>query len=150
MQLWRARGQPSRGICFDAKLAAGNAATVLPSGRSWRTTLLCHRRRRRFSGIRSFPARFRKPTHNIMRYLDVSEDSLCDGWSPSVFFRQRMRFQRAIMQRSRACRRRFRRTGGELLAEGQPSPQGHNAPCSNFFKFFRPWGVMKYKKAKVP
>ena len=73
---------------------------------------------RRFSGIRSCSARFRKPTRNIMRYLAVYEDSLCDGWFPSGFFRQRSRFRRAIIRRFRACRRRFRRTISDMLAEG--------------------------------
>ena len=80
--------------------------------------LFFNRRRRRFSGMRSCLDRFRKPTRNIMRYLAVLEDSLCDGWFPSGFFRQRSRFRRAIIRRFRACRRRFRRTVSDMLAEG--------------------------------
>lgn len=94
----------------------------------------------RFSGIRRVSARFRTATCNILRYHAVSADSLCDGWLPTGFSRQRMRFRRAIIRRFRECKRRFRRTGGEVLAEGPTHPPGGKRVFPLGGRVSPPWG----------
>ena len=136
--------KPSSGEGFVRKTRGGERGGGAVVGQVLADILFLQRLWRRFSGVWSCSARFRKPTRNILQYLAVYEDSLCDGWFPSGFFRQRSRFQRAIIRRFRACRRRFRRTVSELLAEGvlltpggkRVSPLGASA-CP-------PWGEARH------
>ena len=136
--------KPSSGEGFVRKTRGGERGGGVVGGLVLADILLRHRRRRRFSGMRSCSARFRKPTRNIMRYLAVYEDSLCDGWFPSGFFRQRSRFRRAIIRRFRACRRRFRRTVSELLAEGLSLPPGGKRVCPLGACACPPWGEARH------